>query len=84
LNVTDAVMKATGMKKILTSEEVPAKRVTCPTCGGDSIYAPSNPSRPFCSARCKNIDLGAWATETFSVPSDALPEDLPVGDARLQ
>jgi endogenous inhibitor of DNA gyrase (YacG/DUF329 family) len=42
--------------------------VRCPACGGDSIYAPSNPYRPFCSERCKNMDLGAWASESFRVP----------------
>jgi endogenous inhibitor of DNA gyrase (YacG/DUF329 family) len=53
----------------------PAKRVTCPTCGGDSLYATSNPFRPFCSERCKNIDLGAWANEDFRMPTTGLPED---------
>jgi endogenous inhibitor of DNA gyrase (YacG/DUF329 family) len=42
--------------------------VRCPACGGDSIYAPSNPFRPFCCERCKNMDLGAWASESFRVP----------------
>lgn len=48
--------------------------VTCPTCGGPSLYAPSNRFRPFCSERCKQIDLGAWASETFRVPSSPPPE----------
>lgn len=43
--------------------------VTCPTCGGPSIFAPSNRYRPFCGERCKQIDLGAWATEEFRVPT---------------
>ncbi len=51
------------------------KEVSCPTCGGDSIYANSNPFRPFCSERCKNIDLGAWASESFRMPAQTLPED---------
>lgn len=51
------------------------KLVPCPTCGGDSVYAPSNPFRPFCSARCQNIDFGAWATENFRMPTDGPPED---------
>jgi endogenous inhibitor of DNA gyrase (YacG/DUF329 family) len=51
------------------------KRVRCPTCGGDSVYASSNPFRPFCSERCKNIDLGAWASESFRMPVNTLPED---------
>ena len=46
----------------------PVKIVVCPQCGGDSVYAPSNPYRPFCSERCKLIDLGAWASESYRVP----------------
>jgi endogenous inhibitor of DNA gyrase (YacG/DUF329 family) len=60
------------------------KIVACPGCGGDSVYAPSNPFRPFCSAHCKNIDFGAWAAENFRVPSEAPPDDQVFGDARLQ
>jgi endogenous inhibitor of DNA gyrase (YacG/DUF329 family) len=56
----------------------PKKRtVVCPTCGGESVYAPENPYRPFCSERCKNVDLGAWATENYRVPAapNADPDD---------
>lgn len=60
------------------------KTVTCPSCGGDSVYAPSNPFRPFCSARCKNIDFGAWASENFRLPTEAPPDDQVFGDAKLQ
>ena len=51
------------------------KQVACPTCTGDSVYASSNPFRPFCSERCKNIDLGAWASESFRMPVNNLAED---------
>ena len=60
-----------------------ARTVTCPCCGGDSVYAPSNPFRPFCSERCKQMDLGAWASEDFRVASEAPPDDQPFGDPRL-
>lgn len=46
-----------------------AKTVACPACSGPSVYAPSNRYRPFCSERCKLIDLGAWANEAFRVPT---------------
>ena len=46
----------------------PVKTVRCPACGGSSVYAPSNPYRPFCSERCKGMDLGAWASERFKLP----------------
>ena len=62
----------------------PVKLVVCPGCGGDSVYAPSNPFRPFCSERCKNIDLGAWASEGFRLPADTPPDDEVFGDPKLQ
>jgi endogenous inhibitor of DNA gyrase (YacG/DUF329 family) len=43
--------------------------VTCPACGGDSVYSPENRYRPFCSERCKNVDLGAWASESYRLPA---------------
>ena len=60
------------------------KIVRCPGCSGDSVYAPINPYRPFCSERCKNMDLGAWASESFRVPAEAPPEDGNFGDPKLQ
>lgn len=48
--------------------------VACPTCGGPSVYAQSNAWRPFCSPRCRQLDLGAWANERFVVPSTTPPE----------
>ncbi len=45
-----------------------ARTVRCPSCSGPSVYAPSNAYRPFCSERCKQMDLGAWANEEFSLP----------------
>jgi endogenous inhibitor of DNA gyrase (YacG/DUF329 family) len=60
------------------------RTVRCPACGGPSVYAPSNRWRPFCSERCKNLDLGAWASESFRVPGDAPAEDQPFGDPKLQ
>ncbi len=49
-----------------------ARTVRCPACGGPSRYAPDNAYRPFCSERCKMVDLGAWANESFRVEA---PED---------
>ena len=50
-----------------------ARIVRCPACGGDSVYASTNPYRPFCSERCRNNDLGAWASERFRLPDDLPP-----------
>jgi len=45
----------------------------CPRCG---TIAPSaaNPFRPFCSERCKLIDLGAWLGEAYRIPAEHPPE----------
>jgi hypothetical protein len=58
--------------------------VRCPACSGDSVYAPTNRFRPFCSERCKNMDLGAWASESFRVPDETPPDELPFGDPKEQ
>jgi len=67
-----------------TDTPVPKKWVVCPTCKGKSLYAASNAYRPFCCERCKNVDFGAWASASFSLPAEAPPDDLVFGDARLQ
>ena len=54
----------------------PARTVRCPGCGGPSVYSADNAFRPFCSARCKTHDFGAWASEGYAVPADPDP-DLP-------
>jgi len=54
--------------------DTPARHVRCPNCGQSTLYAPTNPWRPFCSARCRGADLGAWATEDYRMPA-APPTD---------
>ncbi len=45
-----------------------ARLVACPTCGKSVEWTAANAQRPFCSERCKLIDLGAWADERYRVP----------------
>lgn len=51
----------------MTSTDFP-RQVPCPACGGPSIFGPSNRYRPFCGERCRQYDLGAWASERFALP----------------
>ena len=44
--------------------------VPCPTCGRRVAYTADNPCRPFCSLRCKYLDLGAWADGRRVLPGD--------------
>lgn len=52
--------------------------VNCPTCRTPVEWVAANRYRPFCSARCKGADLGAWATEKYRVEAteEPYPEDL--------
>ncbi|MFZ6676492.1 DNA gyrase inhibitor YacG [Undibacterium sp. Tian12W] len=49
--------------------------VDCPTCKTKVKWKEANRWRPFCSERCKQIDLGAWAEEKYTIPAVNLPED---------
>lgn len=58
-------------------------RVTCPTCRRVTTWE-ENAHRPFCSERCRNIDLGLWAAEAHRIPGEPAPEavsDAPDGGA---
>ena len=59
----------------MSAAEAKPRIVRCPTCSGDSVFAPSNTWRPFCSERCRQIDLGAWASESFRVEAAPPVED---------
>lgn len=48
--------------------------VPCPTCGTPSVWSPDNPFRPFCSERCKLVDLGGWLEERFRIPGESIPD----------
>jgi endogenous inhibitor of DNA gyrase (YacG/DUF329 family) len=49
--------------------------VSCPQCGKPVAWDAANRFRPFCSERCRVIDLGAWATESYRVPVEKNADD---------
>ena len=51
------------------------KQVPCPRCGQPSPFSPDNKWRPFCSERCKLIDLGQWAAERYRVAAEEQEPD---------
>ena len=59
-----------------------SRKVRCPTCGKESVWSPDNPWRPFCSERCKLIDLGAWASESYRIPAEESDEDSELKEKR--
>jgi endogenous inhibitor of DNA gyrase (YacG/DUF329 family) len=48
--------------------------VDCPSCGKKVEWTETSRYRPFCSERCKQIDLGAWAEEKYKIAGSA-PEE---------
>ncbi len=50
--------------------------IRCPQCQTETEWA-DNPDRPFCSARCRLIDLGNWADESYRVPTASVNNVVP-------
>lgn len=48
--------------------------VKCPTCQRLVEWTPSSQYRPFCTERCRLIDLGQWANEAYSVAASPIPD----------
>ncbi|HET7306692.1 MAG TPA: DNA gyrase inhibitor YacG [Gammaproteobacteria bacterium] len=47
-----------------------SKQVPCPQCGRLVEWSDRSPFRPFCSERCRLIDLGEWFDESHSIPGE--------------
>jgi uncharacterized protein len=54
--------------------------VRCPTCGRPTSWK-DNPHRPFCSERCRLVDLEGWLTGRYIVPGD--PEESAIPPSEL-
>ena len=77
-------IKKSDMNMPISPTHPPSKIVRCPNCAGDSLFSSENAYRPFCSERCKNMDFGGWASESFRMPADEPPDEQIFGDAKLQ
>ena len=53
--------------------------VSCPQCGKEVVWNSDSRYRPFCSERCKLIDLGRWSAENYRIPQEegSTEEDTP-------
>jgi len=51
------------------------RKLPCPTCQKPAVFDSSNPFRPFCSERCKMIDLGQWASENYKIAAEPVADD---------
>ena len=46
------------------------KTIECPNCAKKITWGPEETHRPFCSQRCRLIDLGAWADDNYRIPEN--------------
>lgn len=53
----------------------------CPICNAAVKSRQENPNFPFCTARCKTIDLGKWMSEEYRIPIDDSADDDEDGSA---
>lgn len=58
----------------MTGTSSTPKTVSCPTCGKTVEWSRLQRWRPFCSERCKLIDLGDWIDERHRIPGDETDE----------
>jgi uncharacterized protein len=57
-----------------TVSDMFAAMIRCPVC--ERMFEPAeSPAMPFCSERCRQIDLGRWLREVYSVPVERNPEE---------
>ena len=49
------------------------KIVKCPICSKEVAWIETSTYRPFCSERCRLIDLGEWASEKHAIPNEPIP-----------
>ena len=55
--------------------------VRCPNCGKTVRWIESERWKPFCSERCRLVDLGEWVSEGHRIPGDpTTDEDVPPHD----
>lgn len=52
----------------MSEDTTKSTQVPCPTCGKSVPWTPESHWRPFCSERCKLIDLGEWLDESRRIP----------------
>ncbi len=50
----------------------------CPICRKPAAPRADNQSFPFCSPRCKTVDLGKWLNEDYRVPVEEDPDEVPL------
>jgi len=64
----------------MATDKRQAQTVSCPTCGSPVEWTVEQRWRPFCSERCKLIDLGSWLDESNRIPDGTETPVMPGQD----
>ncbi|HVO30233.1 MAG TPA: DNA gyrase inhibitor YacG [bacterium] len=52
----------------------------CPKCAKPTVVDQTNPTRPFCSDRCRMLDLGGWLSGEYAIPGEPVVDETEPGD----
>ena len=63
-----------GEAEIMAARKKSAKVLRCPTCG--ALIRAGEEDFPFCSERCRKIDLGKWATGAYKISSPVIDPEV--------
>ena len=65
------------------SGSAPPKKGRCPRCGKTFFFdtVAKHKPFPFCTQRCRDVDLGLWLTGGYAIPGKPVPQDLSEEDA---
>jgi endogenous inhibitor of DNA gyrase (YacG/DUF329 family) len=67
------------LRGILMEKKSRKVKTRCPRCGVEVAWE-GNPNRPFCSEKCRLVDLGRWASEEYRIAGGKAGEDKDAGD----
>jgi endogenous inhibitor of DNA gyrase (YacG/DUF329 family) len=65
-----------GVPRTDPMKTISSRVVACPQCRSPVAWTEKSPWRPFCSERCRTIDQGAWASESYRVAAVDPPDDF--------
>jgi len=74
-------MKTDGFSPDKPQKTMDKQIMRCPTCKKEIVWK-ENPFRPFCSERCRMIDLGNWAAEDYRIPGEKIDAEQDAGEEK--
>ncbi|MCL2871570.1 MAG: DNA gyrase inhibitor YacG [Betaproteobacteria bacterium] len=73
--------KTASLAKTASPVAAPTTTVACPQCGAVVVWTSVSRWKPFCSERCKLLDLGAWANESYRIAGAEITDVSEIEDA---